>query len=131
LVAFLETIFRYLCQCPRHFCSDCLSDPQLSFKNTFKTRKRKEVRGIWRMLQRLARYFLAPSRPMYRCAVVQKRPDVSCPCFRRVPCQCIPEATEDFELHFSVHDRLCGLVVTVPSCYPRGHGFDSRRYQIF
>jgi hypothetical protein len=28
-------------------------------------------------------------------------------------------------------DRLCGLVVTVPGCRPRGSGFDSLRYQIF
>jgi hypothetical protein len=28
-------------------------------------------------------------------------------------------------------DRLCGLVVRVPGYRPRGHGFDSRRCQIF
>jgi hypothetical protein len=28
-------------------------------------------------------------------------------------------------------DRLCGLVVRVPGCTPRGPGFDYRRYQIF
>jgi hypothetical protein len=28
-------------------------------------------------------------------------------------------------------DRLCGLVVRVPSYRSRGSGFDSRRYQIF
>jgi hypothetical protein len=28
-------------------------------------------------------------------------------------------------------DRLCGLVVKVPGCYPRGPGFDSRCCQIF
>jgi hypothetical protein len=28
-------------------------------------------------------------------------------------------------------DRLCGLVVRVPGYRSRGHGFDSRRYQIF
>jgi hypothetical protein len=28
-------------------------------------------------------------------------------------------------------DRLCGLVVRVPSYRSRGPGFDSRRYQIF
>jgi hypothetical protein len=27
--------------------------------------------------------------------------------------------------------RLCGLVVIVPSCRPRGPGFDSQRYEIF
>jgi hypothetical protein len=27
-------------------------------------------------------------------------------------------------------DRLCGLVVRVPDCRPRGYAFDSRRYQI-
>jgi hypothetical protein len=27
-------------------------------------------------------------------------------------------------------DRLCGLVVRVPGCRPRGLGYDSRRYQI-
>jgi hypothetical protein len=27
--------------------------------------------------------------------------------------------------------RLCGLVVRVPGCWPRGPGFDYRRYQIF
>jgi hypothetical protein len=27
-------------------------------------------------------------------------------------------------------DRLCGLVVRVPGCKPRGPGCDSRRYQI-
>jgi hypothetical protein len=26
---------------------------------------------------------------------------------------------------------ICGLVVRVPGCRSRGHGFDSRRYQIF
>jgi hypothetical protein len=28
-------------------------------------------------------------------------------------------------------DRLCGLVIRVPSYRSRGPGFDSRRYQIF
>jgi hypothetical protein len=28
-------------------------------------------------------------------------------------------------------DRLCGLVVRVPGCKPRGRGFHSRRYRIF
>jgi hypothetical protein len=28
-------------------------------------------------------------------------------------------------------DRLCGLVVRIPGYRSRGHGFDSRRYQIF
>jgi hypothetical protein len=28
-------------------------------------------------------------------------------------------------------DRLCGLVVRVPGCKPRGPRFDSRNYQIF
>jgi hypothetical protein len=28
-------------------------------------------------------------------------------------------------------DRLCGLVVRIPSHRPRGHGFDSRRCQVF
>jgi hypothetical protein len=28
-------------------------------------------------------------------------------------------------------DRLCGLVVSVSGCYPRGPEFDSPRYQIF
>jgi hypothetical protein len=28
-------------------------------------------------------------------------------------------------------DRLCGLEVRVPSCQPRGPGFDSQRYRIF
>jgi hypothetical protein len=28
-------------------------------------------------------------------------------------------------------DRMCGLVVRVPGCRPRGLGFDFRRYQIF
>jgi hypothetical protein len=27
-------------------------------------------------------------------------------------------------------DRLCGLVVKVPGCKPRGPGYDSRRYNI-
>jgi hypothetical protein len=27
--------------------------------------------------------------------------------------------------------RLCGLVVRVPGCRPRGPGFDYRRHQIF
>jgi hypothetical protein len=31
----------------------------------------------------------------------------------------------------AIADRLCGLVVSVPGCYPRGPEFDSRRYQIF
>jgi hypothetical protein len=30
-----------------------------------------------------------------------------------------------------VDDRLCGLVVRLSGCRPRGHGFDSRRCQIF
>jgi hypothetical protein len=28
-------------------------------------------------------------------------------------------------------DRLCGLVVRVPGCRPRGPGFDSRLYPIY
>jgi hypothetical protein len=28
-------------------------------------------------------------------------------------------------------DRLCGVVVRVPGCKPRGPGFESSRYQIF
>jgi hypothetical protein len=32
----------------------------------------------------------------------------------------------------SFEDRLCGLVITLPGCRPRGGPeFDSRRYQIF
>jgi hypothetical protein len=31
----------------------------------------------------------------------------------------------------SLYDRLCGLVVRVPSYRPRDTGFDSRCYQIF
>jgi hypothetical protein len=30
-----------------------------------------------------------------------------------------------------LRDRLCGLVVRVPGCRPRGLGFDFRHYQIF
>jgi hypothetical protein len=30
-----------------------------------------------------------------------------------------------------IDDSLCGLVVRVPGCYPRGPRFDSRHYQIF
>jgi hypothetical protein len=30
-----------------------------------------------------------------------------------------------------MRDRLCGPVVRVPYCRPRGPGFDSWRYQIF
>jgi hypothetical protein len=30
-----------------------------------------------------------------------------------------------------MRDRLCGLVVSVPDYRSRGHGFDSRRYQVF
>jgi hypothetical protein len=36
-----------------------------------------------------------------------------------------------FRMHVYLKDRLCGLVVRVPGCYPRGPGFDTRRYQIF
>jgi hypothetical protein len=31
----------------------------------------------------------------------------------------------------SPENRLCGLVVRVPGCRPRGPGFDSRLYKIF
>jgi hypothetical protein len=34
-------------------------------------------------------------------------------------CVCVPQ------------DRLCGLVVRLPGCRPRGPGFDPWRYQIF
>jgi hypothetical protein len=30
-----------------------------------------------------------------------------------------------------IYDRVCGLVVRVPGCRPRGPGFDCRRYRIF
>jgi hypothetical protein len=32
---------------------------------------------------------------------------------------------------YSSTDRLCGLVVRIPSYISRDSGFDSRRYQIF
>jgi hypothetical protein len=37
----------------------------------------------------------------------------------------------NFYVGLGVYDRLCGLVVRVPGYRSRGHGFDSRRYQIF
>jgi hypothetical protein len=36
-----------------------------------------------------------------------------------------------YELKQHTPDRLCGLVVRVLACKPRGLGFDSRRYQVF
>jgi hypothetical protein len=33
--------------------------------------------------------------------------------------------------NYRYRDRLCGLVVRVPSCRYRGPGYDSRCYQIF
>jgi hypothetical protein len=37
----------------------------------------------------------------------------------------------DFKNNLVYMDRLCGLVVRVPGCRPRGPEYDSRRYQIF
>jgi hypothetical protein len=34
-------------------------------------------------------------------------------------------------MHTRILDRLCGLVLRLPGCRPRGPGFDSGRYQVF
>jgi hypothetical protein len=36
-----------------------------------------------------------------------------------------------FKTVIELQDRLCGLVVSVPDCKPRGPWFDSRGYKIF
>jgi hypothetical protein len=46
-------------------------------------------------------------------------------------CCSLFEAVQIFEKSQCWCDRLCGLVVRVPGCKPRGPEFDSRRYQIF
>jgi hypothetical protein len=37
------------------------------------------------------------------------------------------QISDEVETHV---DRLCGLVVRLPGCIPRGPGFDCRSYQI-
>jgi hypothetical protein len=44
---------------------------------------------------------------------------------------CSSPGAKPYHLSCSPYDRLCGLVVTVPGCLPRGPGFDPLRYQIF
>jgi hypothetical protein len=37
----------------------------------------------------------------------------------------------EFVTIYIYNDHLCGLVVRMPGCKPRGPGFDFRHYQIF
>jgi hypothetical protein len=39
--------------------------------------------------------------------------------------------TGNLGMQCGAHDHLCGLVVRLPGCRPRGPGFDSRNCQIF
>jgi hypothetical protein len=43
----------------------------------------------------------------------------------------IGKPPQEINVFLTCLDRLCGLVVRVPGCRPRGPGVDSRRYEIF
>jgi hypothetical protein len=45
-------------------------------------------------------------QPMCRCVVMQKKPTVSCPFLWAFPSPCVPEATEDIDIHSFVYSAL-------------------------